>query len=110
MRRAVAGQSACFALNRIKREDIRKGMVLLSPALSPLACGGFVAEVTFFQPPASLTVKTQVVVHVGNVYQSMTMAIQSVSLSAASLHSRTVLMHAHTYTYTPAYIHTYIHT
>jgi translation elongation factor EF-Tu-like GTPase len=37
VKKAVAGQSACFALNRVKRECIRKGMALLHPSLKPKA-------------------------------------------------------------------------
>ncbi|KAJ8978656.1 hypothetical protein NQ317_019092 [Molorchus minor] len=39
--RKWAGQTASFALKKIKRSQIRKGMVMVSPALNPQACWEF---------------------------------------------------------------------
>ena len=33
-----SGQTASFALKRIKRSQIRKGMVMVCPKLNPVAC------------------------------------------------------------------------
>jgi GTPase len=42
---ATAGQSASFALKKIKRSSIRKGMVLVGKELNPKAAWEFEAEV-----------------------------------------------------------------
>ncbi len=41
----AAGQSASFALKKIKRSSIRRGMVLVSRDAEPKACWEFEAEV-----------------------------------------------------------------
>lgn len=38
-------QTASFALKKIKRSQLRKGMVLVSPELNPKACWEFHAEI-----------------------------------------------------------------
>ena len=40
-----SGQTASFALKKIKRSQIRKGMVMVSPKVNPQACWEFNADI-----------------------------------------------------------------
>ena len=40
-----SGQTASFALKKIKRSQIRKGMVMVSPKVNPVACWEFNADI-----------------------------------------------------------------
>jgi GTPase len=64
------GQTASFALKKIKRSQIRKGMVLLSPTLELAATWEFEAEVVILHHPTTITAKYQAMVHVGSVRQT----------------------------------------
>lgn len=79
----VAGQSAAFSLKKVKRHAVRKGMVLLSPALQPSATWEFDADVSILTHSSTMRPKYQAVVHVGAVRQSAVV----VSMSSALLRS-----------------------
>ncbi|XP_013417602.1 GTP-binding protein 1 isoform X2 [Lingula anatina] len=64
------GQTASFALKKIKRSYIRKGMVMVSPALNPTACWEFESEVLVLHHPTTISCKYQAMVHVGSVRQT----------------------------------------
>ncbi|KAK0704625.1 P-loop containing nucleoside triphosphate hydrolase protein [Lasiosphaeris hirsuta] len=69
---ASAGQSASFALRRIRRKDVRKGMVVL-PKLdgtSPKVYREFVAEVLILSHATTIKTKYQAMLHVGPVSQT----------------------------------------
>jgi GTPase len=67
-----AGQSASFALKRIRRKEVRKGMVVL-PKLdsgSPKVYREFVAEVLILSHATTIRPKYQAMLHVGPVSQT----------------------------------------
>ena len=67
-----AGQSASFALKRVRRKDVRKGMVVL-PKLdtpTPKVYREFVAEVLILSHATTIRPKYQAMLHVGPVSQT----------------------------------------
>ncbi|KAI9877585.1 MAG: hypothetical protein M1823_007083, partial [Watsoniomyces obsoletus] len=66
-----AGQSASFALKRIRRKEVRKGMVVL-PKLdsNPKVYREFVAEVLILSHATTIRPKYQAMLHVGPVSQT----------------------------------------
>ncbi|KAK6170850.1 hypothetical protein SNE40_019146 [Patella caerulea] len=66
------GQTASFALKKIKRSVIRKGMVMVSPKLEPKACWEFEGEILVLHHPTTISVRYQAMVHVGSVRQTAT--------------------------------------
>lgn len=66
-----AGQSASFALKRIRRKEVRKGMVVL-PKLEtlPRVYREFVAEVLILSHATTIRPKYQAMLHVGPVSQT----------------------------------------
>lgn len=74
-----AGQSASFALRRVRRKDVRKGMVVLlaksdaNPTLiapAPKVYSEFVAEVLILSHATTIRNKYQAMLHVGPVSQT----------------------------------------
>ncbi|KAF3064164.1 GTP-binding protein 1 [Daldinia childiae] len=70
---ASAGQSASFALKKMRRKDVRKGMVVLpkiegQPA--PKVYREFVAEVLILSHATTIKTKYQAMLHVGPVSQT----------------------------------------
>lgn len=99
---AVAGQSACFALKKIKRTQVRKGMVMLSKdALRPgmslytpglfiskltwdkKACREFEAEMLVLFHSTTISSRYQAMVHCNNIRQ--TAAIVSIEAGRTCL-------------------------
>ncbi|KAI1169986.1 P-loop containing nucleoside triphosphate hydrolase protein [Nemania sp. FL0916] len=70
---ASAGQSASFALKKIRRKDVRKGMVVL-PKIegqsAPKVHREFVAEVLILSHATTIKTKYQAMLHVGPVQQT----------------------------------------
>ncbi|KAI1658287.1 P-loop containing nucleoside triphosphate hydrolase protein [Daldinia decipiens] len=70
---ASAGQSASFALKKIRRKDVRKGMVVL-PRIEgqppPKVYREFVAEVLILSHATTIKTKYQAMLHVGPVSQT----------------------------------------
>ena len=64
-----AGQSICFAIPKIKRKDIKKGMVVVDPSIAK-SVYRFKAEVTIIHHHTTITDKFQAVIHCKNVSQS----------------------------------------
>ncbi|CAI9739515.1 GTP-binding protein 1-like [Octopus vulgaris] len=64
------GQTASFALKKIKRSSIRKGMVMVSPKREPKACWEFQGEILVLHHPTTISVRYQAMVHVGSVRQT----------------------------------------
>lgn len=64
------GQTASFALKKIKRSYIRKGMVMVSPKLDPKACWEFEGEILVLHHPTTISCRYQAMVHVGSVRQT----------------------------------------
>ncbi|XP_065066312.1 GTP-binding protein 1-like [Rhopilema esculentum] len=67
-----AGQTASFSLKKIKRQDIRKGMVMTSRDLEPAATWEFEAEVLVLHHPTTITTRYQAMVHCGSLRQTAT--------------------------------------
>ncbi|PFH62295.1 hypothetical protein XA68_14290 [Ophiocordyceps unilateralis] len=72
-RAAAAGQSASLALKKLRRNDVRKGMVVL-PRLddqpAPVVHREFVAEVLILSHATTIQTKYQAMLHVGSVSQT----------------------------------------
>ena len=51
------GQAASFALKKIKRAAIRKGMVMVHPSAQPVAYWEFDAEILILHHPSTITTK-----------------------------------------------------
>ncbi|KAI5920502.1 P-loop containing nucleoside triphosphate hydrolase protein [Camillea tinctor] len=70
---ASAGQSASFALKKVRRKDVRKGMVVL-PRIEghplPKVYQEFVAEVLILSHATTIKTKYQAMLHVGPVSQT----------------------------------------
>ncbi|KAM0322163.1 hypothetical protein ACHAQA_009652 [Verticillium albo-atrum] len=70
---ASAGQSASFALKKIRRKDVRKGMVVL-PKLegqpNPKVHKEFIAEVLILSHATTIRTRYQAMLHVGPVSQT----------------------------------------
>ena len=67
---ASAGQSASFALKKVKRSAIRKGMVMLSKSLAPKAVYEFEAEILVLYHSTTIGAKYQAMLHCGGVRQT----------------------------------------
>ncbi|XP_064641825.1 GTP-binding protein 1-like [Lineus longissimus] len=71
------GQTASFALKKIKRNQIRKGMVMVHPSMKPSACWEFEGEILVLHHPTTMSVRYQAMVHVGSVRQTATIITMS---------------------------------
>ncbi|KAK1878117.1 GTP-binding protein 1 [Dissostichus eleginoides] len=66
------GQTASFALKKIKRSTIRKGMVMVSPRVCPQATWEFEAEILVLHHPTTISPRYQAMVHCGSIRQTAT--------------------------------------
>ncbi|KAM5148228.1 GTP-binding protein 1 [Mantella aurantiaca] len=71
------GQTASFALKKIKRSSIRKGMVMVSPRLNPQASWEFEAEILVLHHPTTISPRYQAMVHCGSIRQTATILSMS---------------------------------
>ena len=55
-----SGQTASFALKKIKRSQIRKGMVMVSPKLNPKSCWEFEGDIMVLHHPTTIATRYQV--------------------------------------------------
>ncbi|KAJ3386863.1 GTP-binding protein 1 [Entophlyctis sp. JEL0112] len=67
---ASAGQSASFALKKVKRANLRKGMVMVSRAADARAYFEFEAEVLVLYHSTTISTKYQAMLHCGGVRQT----------------------------------------
>ncbi|KAJ3481243.1 hypothetical protein NLG97_g7870 [Lecanicillium saksenae] len=70
---ASAGQSVSFALKKVKRKDVRKGMVVLPKPdgeSTPIVHRDFIAEVLILSHATTIKKKYQAMLHVGPVSQT----------------------------------------
>ncbi|CAL8329716.1 unnamed protein product [Merluccius merluccius] len=72
VREVRGGQTASFALKKIKRSSIRKGMVMISPKLTPQATWEFEAEILVLHHPTTISPRYQAMVHCGSIRQTAT--------------------------------------
>ncbi|XP_065319409.1 GTP-binding protein 1-like [Gordionus sp. m RMFG-2023] len=68
-----AGQSASMALKKVRKNDVRKGMVLVSPAIQPKSYWEFNANVLILHHPTTIKPKYQAMIHCGSVRQTATL-------------------------------------
>ncbi|CCD71977.1 GTP-binding protein cgp-1 [Caenorhabditis elegans] len=67
------GQSASFALKKIPKKDVRKGMVLVDPKVKPVASMVFEAEILVLHHPTTIKPNYQAMLHIGSVRQTATL-------------------------------------
>lgn len=65
-----SGQTASFALKKIKRSQIRKGMVMVAPELKPQSCWEFEGEILVLHHPTTIATRYQAMVHCGSIRQT----------------------------------------
>jgi len=65
-----SGQTASFSLKKIKRSQIRKGMVMVAPSLDPECCYEFEGEILVLHHPTTISTKYQAMVHCGSIRQT----------------------------------------
>ena len=65
-----SGQTASFALKKIKRSQIRKGKDMMSPRQNPAACWEFSADIMVLHHPTTISVRYQAMVHCGPIRQT----------------------------------------
>lgn len=68
---AEAGQSIALALKRIRRNQVRKGMVLLAPDTVPKAVQRFTASVLILYHNSTIAKGYQAMAHIGSVRQTV---------------------------------------
>uniref|UniRef100_A0A1A9VJ01 GTP-binding protein 1 n=1 Tax=Glossina austeni TaxID=7395 RepID=A0A1A9VJ01_GLOAU len=71
------GQTASFALKKIKRSQIRKGMVMVSPEIKPQACWEFEGEILVLHHPTTISSRYQAMVHCGSIRQTASIVTMS---------------------------------
>ncbi|CAB3359760.1 Hypothetical predicted protein [Cloeon dipterum] len=59
VREVRSGQTASFALKKIKRSHLRKGMVMVAPSLNPTACWEFEGEILVLHHPTTISSRYQ---------------------------------------------------
>lgn len=64
------GQTASFALKKIKRAQIRKGMVMVAAEIDPKACWEFEGEILVLHHPTTISSRYQAMVHCGSIRQT----------------------------------------
>ncbi|KAL1132337.1 hypothetical protein AAG570_010293 [Ranatra chinensis] len=77
VRQVSASQTASFALKKIKRSQIRKGMVMVSPSLNPVACWEFKGEILVLHHPTTISSRYQAMVHCGSIRQTASIVAMS---------------------------------
>jgi len=65
-----AGQTAAFALKKVKRSNIRKGMVMVHPKINPKAVWEYKGEILVLHHPTTISAKYQAMVHCGSIRQT----------------------------------------
>eukprot|EP00051_Salpingoeca_urceolata_P033226 m.19690 g.19690 ORF g.19690 m.19690 type:complete len:624 (+) comp5999_c0_seq1:713-2584(+) len=64
------GQMASFALKKVKRHQVRKGMVMMSSTSQPQAVREFEGEVVILHHPTTISVGYQAMLHCGSIKQT----------------------------------------
>nr|CAB3239949.1 GTP-binding protein 1-like [Phallusia mammillata] len=83
VRDVKAGQTAAFALKKIKRSSIRKGMVMVHIKSNPKAVWEYYGEILVLHHPTTISIKYQAMVHCGSIRQTASI------LSMSKEHLRT---------------------
>lgn len=77
VREVRGGQTASFALKKIKRSQIRKGMVMVSPDINPQACWEFEGEILVLHHPTTISSRYQAMIHCGSIRQTASIFLMS---------------------------------
>jgi len=99
---ARAGQSASFALKKVKREKVRKGMVIAEAILNPHGCWEFDADVLIITHSTTIMKNYEAVIHCGCTRQTAKIIDIKDSDVLRSNHRATVRFR---YKQCPEYIH-----
>ncbi|KAI0977746.1 hypothetical protein GJ496_008605 [Pomphorhynchus laevis] len=67
-----SGHTASLLLRKVKRNELRKGMVILCSKSELIAHREFVADVLILHHPTTISIKYQAMVHVGPIRQTAT--------------------------------------
>lgn len=65
-----SGQTASFALKKVRRDEVRKGMVMLASNTQPPAYWEFTAEILILHHATTISVRYQAVIHCGSIRQT----------------------------------------
>lgn len=65
-----SGQTASFALKKVRRDEVRKGMVMLASQTMPPAYWEFTAEILILHHATTISVRYQAVIHCGSIRQT----------------------------------------
>lgn len=65
-----SGQTASFALKKVRRDEVRKGMVMLASTTTPPAYWEFTAEILILHHATTISVRYQAVIHCGSIRQT----------------------------------------
>lgn len=66
-----SGQTASFALKKVKRDEVRKGMVMLASSSGPPpAYWEFTSEIVILHHATTIKIKYQAVIHCGSIRQT----------------------------------------
>ena len=65
-----SGQTASFALKKVRRDEVRKGMVMLASQGQPPAYWEFKAEILILHHATTISVRYQAVIHCGSIRQT----------------------------------------
>ncbi len=78
VKQCSSGQTASFALKKIKRSELRKGMVLVGEKTNPQSSWEFEAEILVLHHPTTISINYQAMVHCGSIRQTATILSMSV--------------------------------
>nr|CDJ96435.1 Protein synthesis factor and Translation elongation factor EFTu EF1A domain containing protein [Haemonchus contortus] len=67
------GQTASFALRKITKREVRKGMVMVDPRLKPVSSMQFEAEILILHHPTTIKPNYQAMLHIGSIRQTATL-------------------------------------
>ncbi|CAJ0582698.1 unnamed protein product, partial [Mesorhabditis spiculigera] len=68
-----SGQTASFALRKITKRDVRKGMVMVDPRVEPVASLQFEADILILHHPTTIKANYQAMLHIGSIRQTATL-------------------------------------
>ncbi|CAB3397638.1 unnamed protein product [Caenorhabditis bovis] len=67
------GQTASFALRKITKKEVRKGMVMVDPKTNPKSSMVFEAEILILHHPTTIKTNYQAMLHIGSIRQTATL-------------------------------------
>lgn len=97
----IGGQTASFSLKKVKRNQVRKGMVMVDAAINPRATWDFEADILILHHPTTIQLGYQAVVHIECIRQTATI----VSMSKQCLRTGDRAAVRFRFIKTPEYLH-----